>query len=67
MKIKQIKFKKIVRENKKLLIKGGISKYAVRSYLYTERVPNEENAKKISAILGMPLAEIPYFRTERNI
>ena len=65
MKVKQIKFKKIVKENKKLLIDGGISKYAVRSYLYTERIPNEENAKKIAGILGKPLAEIPYFRTER--
>jgi len=67
MKVKQNKFKKIVKENKGLLISSGFSMPAVRSWIYTNRIPTETNAKKISAILGVPLSEIPYYRTERVI
>ena len=64
MKSKHENFKEMVKENKKTLIDGGIGKYAVRSYIYTNRVPKEDQAKKISAILGVPLSQIPYYRVE---
>jgi len=65
MNIKKVnKFRETVKKNKKLLVEGGINLYTVKSYAYTSRLPSEPNAKKISAILGVSLAEIPYYRTE---
>ena len=65
MNIKKVnKFRKIIKENQKLLISAGINRYTLKSYMYTSRTPSEDNAKKISAILGIPLAEIPYYRVE---
>lgn len=67
MKPKIKKFKKIAKENKPLLVKSGIKNSTVRSWIYTSRVPSEENAKKISMILGIPLSEIPFYRIERFV
>lgn len=68
MNIKKInKFRQTVKENRKLLLDAGINKYAIRSWRYTSRIPSEPNAKKIAAVLGVPLSEIPYYRTERVI
>ena len=60
-------FKSILKENKKALLAEDIGRHAIESWLYTNRVPSEKNAKKISAILGIPLSKIPYYRTERVI
>ena len=61
---KRSNFKKIIKENKKLLEDNGIKTAALNGYIYTDRVPMESQAKKIAGILGVPLAEIPYYRVE---
>ena len=68
MNIKKINnFRRIIKENRALLQKAGINKYAIKSWLYTSRIPSEPNAKKVAATLGLPLSDIPYYRTERVI
>ena len=65
VKIHRFKFK--VKKHKKQLIDAGMNKWTVNSWLYHDRIPTLDNAKKIAAILNIPLTEIPYFYKERMI
>ena len=61
-------FKKTVKKHRKeLYASGEFAKITVDSWIYTTRVPSFENACKISALLGIVLTEIPYFKKERVI
>lgn len=55
-----IKFQKLIRKNRKLLTKAGINQYTVRSWAYGYRMPDIGHALELSAILDVPLNEIPY-------
>ena len=55
------------KENRKILTEAGFKYSVVYSWGTTERLPSEKNAKKIAATFGLPLSEIPYYRTERVI
>jgi len=64
---KQIKFQKLVRENRKKLLQYGFLSSTVSMWVSGDRVPTWENAKKIATILGVEQGVIPYYRTERII
>ncbi len=55
-----IKFQKLIRKHRKALIEAGFNQYTVRSWAYGYRRPDVTHALKISAIIDMPLNEIPY-------
>lgn len=55
-----IKFQKLIRKNRKILIGAGINQYTVRSWAYGYRMPDIKHAWRISAILNIALNEIPY-------
>jgi len=59
------KFRKLVRENKVVLVEKGFKLPTVRSYIYTDRLPSEMHAKKIARILNVPLESIPCTRYVR--
>ena len=52
--------------NRKIL-NNHFGRATVNGWIYTHRVPTERNAKAISALLGVPLAEVPYYRVEHVI
>ncbi len=54
-------------ENRKILTAAGFKYSVVYSWGTTNRLPSERNAKKIAAVFGLPLSEIPYYRTERVV
>jgi hypothetical protein len=60
MNTKTKKFRQTIRINKDRLIAGGITQHAVRSWIYTDRIPTEESARRIAAILGISLKRIPH-------
>ena len=61
-------FKKLVKANRKILYESKqFAKITVDSWIYTERLPCYENAKKIADITGISLSDIPYFRREHVI
>ena len=61
------RFKSKVKKHRKQLIDAGMNKWTVNSWLYHDRIPTLDNAKKIAAILNIPLIEIPYFHKEKVI
>ena len=68
MSIKVNKFRAKIRlkPNRKILNQHfGIP--TVNGWIYTDRVPIERNAKTISNLLCIPLAEVPYYRVEHVI
>ena len=68
MKNKKItKFREIIRQNRKLLKEAGFNSHTVDSWAYSDRVPSYDTACKISALLGIVLTEIPYYKRERVI
>ena len=61
-------FKKMVKKHRKQLYDSGeFARITVDSWIYTTRVPSYENACKVSALLGIVLQKIPYFKKERVI
>jgi len=69
MKTKIEEFREFIssKDVRKLLVKAGLKYSLVYSWGNTDRLPSELNAKKISSILGKPLSEIPYYRTEHVV
>jgi hypothetical protein len=68
METKVQKFRKNITEkpNRKIL-NNHFGRATVNGWIYTGRVPMERNAKIISALLGVPLSEVPYYRVEHVI
>ena len=64
---KVVKFRVLIKKHRKQLIKYGFKECTVNSWVYSNRVPTEANAKAISALLGVPLVEVPYYRVEHVI
>lgn len=60
-------FRDLVKANWKTLVAAGFKYHTVRRWHRGERMPSEEHAKQIAAVLGVSLAQIPYFRTEHVI
>ena len=68
MKNKKItKFREIIKKNRGLLKNSGFNSHTVDSWAYSNRVPNYDTACKISAVLGIVLTDIPYFRKEHVV
>ena len=61
------KFRLLIKENRVLLASEGYSKATIDSWIYTNRVPEYETACKISALLGVVLTKIPYYKMERTL
>ena len=55
------------KENRKVLVEAGFRYSVVYSWGKTDRLPSEDNAKRIASVFGLPLSEIPYYRTERVV
>lgn len=55
------------KKNRKIAVAAGFKYNVVYSWGKTDRLPSEANAKKLAAVFGLPLSEIPYYRTERVI
>jgi len=67
MKIKKINnFREIIKKNRSFLVEKGFNKHTVNSWAYTGRVPSYDTACKLSAVLGIVLTEIPYYKMERG-
>jgi len=65
---KTIKFKRLIEKNRKLLIKQHrFNKATVWTWIHGKRIPSFENAVRLSGILDIPLADIPFHRIERTI
>ena len=60
-------FKSHIKNNRNQLVNSGLNKWTVNSWIYQDRIPTLENAKKVAAILNIPLIEIPYFHKEKVI
>ncbi|MCF7811572.1 helix-turn-helix domain-containing protein [bacterium] len=60
------KFNKKVRENRKKLKEAGFGAPSIHNWEYGKKVPMFETAVKLSAILDMPIMEIPYWKPEMN-
>ena len=60
------KFKELVKINRKSLA-DVFSVNTVNSWIYGNRIPTYENAKIISDLLNMSLADVPYYRKEHVI
>jgi len=62
----QAPFNKLVKEKQEKLIGHGFKIGVLRSWMYGYRLPNFENAIKLSNILDLPISQIPYRRIEVN-
>ena len=62
-----VRFREIIKQNRKLLKDAGFNSHTVDSWAYSDRVPSYNAACKISALLGVVLTEIPYFKKEHVI
>jgi len=68
MKNKKIdNFRKLIKKNRGLLKNSGFNPHTVDSWAYTDRVPTYDTACKISALLGVVLTDIPYYKKEHVI
>lgn len=64
---KIINFRTVVKANRQKLIENGFNESTVNSWTYSSKIPNLENAAKLSMVLGLRMSEIPYYRTERVV
>lgn len=66
MKTNKTKFRLLVKKYRKELKKAGFKVTTINSWIYTKRVPFFDSAVKMSPIIGLPVAKIPYIRIEKN-
>ena len=60
-------FRQTIKINRILLERAGFKITTINSWIYTDRVPDYNNAKLLAGIIGCEFSDIPHYRSERVI
>jgi len=64
---KKTYFQGLVRDNRKKLKNSGFKNSTLSMWIHGNRIPDWDNAVRLSTILNITVSSIPYHKIERNL